>query len=79
MAVWSVYIWKCYFELISKGHDFEWRSSLKDHKGSVYSVNFFPDGNYIVSGSSDKTVKIWQKNTRNLIKKKNYFSIIKTP
>ena len=33
--------------------------TLKGHSGSVLSVSFSPDGKRIVSGSADKTVKIW--------------------
>ena len=31
------------------------------------SVSYSPDGNYIVSGSYDKTVKLWDKNSGKLI------------
>lgn len=30
------------------------------HKDSVYSVAFGPDGETLVSGSLDKTIKMWQ-------------------
>jgi len=33
--------------------------TLKGHSGVVWSVSFSPDGKRIVSGSRDKTVKIW--------------------
>jgi WD40 repeat protein len=32
---------------------------LKGHKDSVYSVAFTPDGKELVSGSLDKTLKLW--------------------
>ena len=32
---------------------------LRGHSGSVYSVAFTPDGNGLVSGSWDKTLKLW--------------------
>jgi len=35
-----------------------WREK-KGHTGAVSSVSFSPDGRRIVSGSSDKTVKVW--------------------
>jgi len=33
--------------------------SLKGHSGPVFGVAFSPDGNRIVSGSLDETVKVW--------------------
>ncbi len=36
---------------------------LESHKDSVYSVAFSPDGKYLVSGSLDKTLKIWELNS----------------
>ena len=32
---------------------------LTEHQGSINSVDFSPDGRRIVSGSDDKTVKVW--------------------
>ena len=31
----------------------------KAHRGVIFSVNFNNDGSQIVSGSSDKTIKVW--------------------
>lgn len=36
---------------------------LRGHKGWVTSASFSPDGNRIVSGSADNTVKIWDAKT----------------
>jgi WD40 repeat protein len=33
---------------------------LLGHTGRVQSVAFSPDGRYIVSGSSDGTIRIWE-------------------
>ena len=35
------------------------RLTLKGHSESVHSVSFSPDGKRIVSGGSDKTIKVW--------------------
>ena len=33
--------------------------TLRGHTDDVWSVSFSPDGKRIVSGSGDKTVKVW--------------------
>jgi WD40 repeat protein len=38
---------------------FKCLKTLEGHSGWVRSVAFSPDGTKIISGSSDKTVKIW--------------------
>jgi WD40 repeat protein len=37
--------------------------TLEGHAGNVASVAFNPDGQRIVSGSDDKTVKVWDAAT----------------
>jgi WD40 repeat protein len=37
------------------------------HTGDVYSIAFSPDGNYLLSGSSDSTIKLWSTETQKLI------------
>ncbi|MCT7956393.1 WD40 repeat domain-containing protein [Laspinema palackyanum] len=39
-----------------------------EHQKAVRTVALDPNGNFLVSGSNDKTVKIWEINTGNLIK-----------
>ena len=36
---------------------------LSKHTGQVYSVAYSPNGRHIVSGSSDKTVRVWDAET----------------
>jgi len=39
------------------------KQTLKGHGGSVHSVAFSGDGQHVVSGSSDSTIKIWDTQT----------------
>ncbi|KAI5122232.1 hypothetical protein M0805_007099 [Coniferiporia weirii] len=39
------------------------RRSLPGHSGSVVSVAYSPDGRHIVSGSSDRTLRVWDAHT----------------
>ena len=36
---------------------------MEGHTNIVYSVSFSPDGKRIVSGSSDRTIRIWDATT----------------
>ena len=42
---------------------FKCLKTLKGHSYGVLSVAYSPDGTKIVSGSGDKTIKIWDANT----------------
>ncbi|KAL3235343.1 Transcription initiation factor TFIID subunit 5 [Nakaseomyces bracarensis] len=39
-------------------------STLVGHSGAVYSTSFSPDNRYLLSGSEDKTVKLWSMDTQ---------------
>lgn len=41
---------------IEKG---ELMGSLEGHKGEIWSLDFYPGGNYLVSGSEDKAIRVW--------------------
>jgi len=36
---------------------------LRDHKHSIYSVAYSPDGQFIVTGSEDGTTRVWKAET----------------
>jgi WD40 repeat protein/tRNA A-37 threonylcarbamoyl transferase component Bud32 len=40
--------------------------TIKKHGGMVYAIAFTPDGQYIASGSSDHTIKMWETRTGKL-------------
>ena len=41
--------------------------TLEGHRGSVVAVDFAPDGEYLVSGSSDSTARIWSVATAEVV------------
>ena len=41
----------------------EQECTLRGHSGDVNSVAYSPDGKHVLSGSDDKTVKIWDAQT----------------
>jgi WD40 repeat protein len=42
--------------------------TFKGHNESVKSVDISNDDNYIISGSSDKTIKLWKVNNGECVK-----------
>ena len=42
---------------------------LTGHQSGVLSVAVTPDGRYIVSGSQDKTVRVWERDTGKEVQK----------
>jgi WD40 repeat protein len=51
---------KINFELIKNLKDDGSKKTFRGHTGNVYSVAISPNGKYIVSGSFDDTVKLWE-------------------
>ena len=47
---------------------FKCLKTLEGHLGEVLSVSYSPDGTKIISGSRDKTIKIWDANTGECLK-----------
>ena len=46
----------------------EQECTLTGHSDLVRSVAYSPDGKHIVSGSDDKTVKIWDSSTGKVVR-----------
>ena len=41
--------------------------TLRGHSEGVFSVAYSPDGKHVVSGSNDRTVKVWDAQTGKLV------------
>src|ERR1700691_3837327 len=55
---------------IHSGQDRTWRAGinvLRGHKDSILSVAFSPDGKQIVSGSDDKSIRVWDAETGEMV------------
>ncbi|OZJ02575.1 hypothetical protein BZG36_04198 [Bifiguratus adelaidae] len=54
---------KSYRDKSTEGLEFEMKYEFKGHFGAVYSVRYSRNGKLLVSGSFDKTVRIWDAMT----------------
>ncbi|KIM74897.1 hypothetical protein PILCRDRAFT_79623, partial [Piloderma croceum F 1598] len=55
---------------IHSGQDHTWRAGinvLRGHKNTISSVTFSPDGKWIVSGSWDKSIRVWDAETGEMV------------
>jgi WD40 repeat protein len=50
--------------ILSAKHPFEVKSSLAGHTRTIWCLKKLPNGD-LVSGSADRTIKIWSKNCEN--------------
>ncbi len=44
---------------------------IQGHTSNIYSVAYSPDGKYIISGSDDRSIKIWESDTGKELKQLN--------
>ena len=59
--------------LVSKNSSYEISQTLKYHKGEITSLLYLD--NYLISGSKDRTIKIWQKDADNIYKAKQIIKL----
>ena len=66
-SIWTMFADKfCYSAKIISDHNATWsavQGELRGHSDFVWSVGFSPDGKRIVSGSLDKTIRLWDAET----------------
>ena len=59
--------------LVPKNSSYEISQTLKYHKGEITSLLYLD--NYLISGSKDRTIKIWQKDADNIYKAKQIIKL----
>jgi len=55
---------------VISGHNHSWTANinvLQGHIGDVWSVAFSPNGRWIASGSSDKSIQVWDAETGKMV------------
>jgi len=65
MERWGKPNYRYYLELISVNNPSKQGRIFEGHTNEVTKCEFSPDGKYIISGSKDKTLKIWEVATCN--------------
>src|SRR5262249_42450236 len=53
--------------LAAYGRDGTSTGAFIGHEGGVFAVSVSPDGKYLISGSNDQTVRLWDVKTRALL------------
>lgn len=47
------------FVILSSGHNFD-RDVILGHEASVWAVAILPEGGIMITGSADRTIKLWK-------------------
>ncbi|HEY8505650.1 MAG TPA: WD40 repeat domain-containing protein, partial [Gemmataceae bacterium] len=55
-------------KLIREFKAFDEKDAPKGHRAGVFCVAFSPDGKFIASGSSDRTLKLWEVGSGNVVR-----------
>ena len=65
IQLWAKHIQK-HVILVTSEHPESWpmeAHSLQGHSSDINAIAYSPDGNYIISGSEDKTIRVWNATT----------------
>lgn len=63
IKVWSLYKWQGFFKLLQNLIPAKQMFTLTGHGDSVNALAVTPDSNRLISGSNDKTIKVWSLET----------------
>src|SRR5262245_61236825 len=58
-TLWSAFITLAVATAVAQEQATAPKLTLAGHSDPVYAISFSPDGKYIVTGSFDKTVRLW--------------------
>ncbi len=69
-----------FFTKVKSFYSIQKASSLTGNKNSIYSLGMNPSGTVIISGSTERTLRVWDPRSCNkLMKLKGNYQILKTP